>query len=270
MVYSARASVVQIRCRQCNSVLNPHSKHYTTWLRWGGMQHMLHIISTQQLLLRGGAGPRKTAAQREEESLNHISEQYNLSFLSIWRPVQREDIWLHFKGKRDTHTHTCKYDTHTRLNTQTGMTTPAHVPHIPSDPLGQGLSTVSPFRVGGHWTPRATRPSHPPTWPGPPGAMGTRRGGRGVRGTIAVIGLWSNGPRLMTPTGWEADGRTGVNATVAVYERTVVIREERGPRGMKVPLSLWIHQTSNYTNKYLLNKPLVGGGGVNCSGYLRT
>lgn len=50
---------------------------------------------------------------------------------------------------------------------------------------------------------------------------------------MAVIGRWSKGPLLMTPIGWEADGRTGVRATVAVYDRTVVIREDKGPGGSK-------------------------------------
>lgn len=54
-----------------------------------------------------------------------------------------------------THTHKHAYETHT-------LACP-HLPHLPKDPLGQGLSTVSPFRVGGHCTPRATRLSHPPT-----------------------------------------------------------------------------------------------------------
>lgn len=138
-------------------------------------------------------------------------------FCPLW-PLSDCSVSSQFKERTSDHiskgnrirTQTCKQ--HTRWHAYIWTNTP----HLPRDPFGHGLSTVSPFKVGGHWTPRATRPSHPPTWPGPPGAKGTRKGGRGVRGIMAVIGRWSKGPLLMTPIGWEADGRTGVKATVAV------------------------------------------------------
>lgn len=77
-----------------------------------------------------------------------------------------------------------------------------HHHHSPSDPLGHGLSTVSPLCVAGHCTPRATLDSH--TWSSGP-CGGTRRGLR-VTGTVAVIGRRS-GALLMAPIGWAVGGR---------------------------------------------------------------
>lgn len=70
------------------------------------------------------------------------------------------------------------------------------ISHLPSDPLGHGLSTVSPLWVAGHCTPRATLASHT-SISGPWG--GTRKGLR-VTGTVAVIGRRS-GALLMAPIG---------------------------------------------------------------------
>ncbi len=77
-----------------------------------------------------------------------------------------------------------------------------HHCHSPSDPLGHGLSTVSPLCVAGHCTPRATLASH--TWSSR-SCGGTRRGLR-VTGTVAVIGRRS-GALLMAPIGWAVGGR---------------------------------------------------------------
>ena len=164
-----------------------------------------YLDNLQRASFQKETGLRKKAAQWEEE-VQKPSSPYTVTLLCL--------LLSHWSSKRG---HVITFQRKTRC-THTLACSDVHrlMLHLPRDPFGQGLSTVSPFRVGGHWTPRATRPSHPPTWPGPPGAMGTRRGGRGVSGTMAVIGRWSKGPLLMTPIGCEADGRTGVRATVAV------------------------------------------------------
>lgn len=83
--------------------------------------------------------------------------------------------------------------------------TPANtIPYLPSDPLGHGLSTVSPRWVGGHWTPRVTRPSHM----GVRGPCG-RRGGLTVTGTVAVMGRPA-GALFIAPTGWKVTDGTEV------------------------------------------------------------
>lgn len=76
------------------------------------------------------------------------------------------------------------------------------ISYSPSDPLGHGLSTVSPLWVAGHCTPRDTLASH--TWSSGPWG-GTRKGLR-VTGTVAVIGRRS-GALLMAPIGWAVGGR---------------------------------------------------------------
>lgn len=77
-------------------------------------------------------------------------------------------------------------------------------PYWPSDPLGHGLSTASPRWVGGHWTPRVTRPSHT----GVRGPCG-RRGGLTVTGTVAVMGRPA-GALFIAPTGWKVTDGTEV------------------------------------------------------------
>lgn len=90
---------------------------------------------------------------------------------------------------------------HAQPHTPTQITTHSYRKHCnsqspPSDPLGQGRSTVSPLWVEGHCTPLATLDSH--TWGSGPWTGG--RGGRLVTGTVAVIGRRS-GPLLIAPMG---------------------------------------------------------------------
>lgn len=132
--------------------------------------------------------------------------------------------------------------------------------YSPSDPLGHGLSTVSPLWVEGHCTPRDTLASH--TWSSGPWG-GTRKGLR-VTGMVAVIGRRS-GALLMAPIGWAVGGRgrmvegmelevTGLAAVVVLLLIWVVTRgpESKTERqtGMQRKLKLRQQESKRQRSKF--------------------